>query len=134
MRLFELVSKKAFTLIEVMIAVMIVSVVIAALFKLQGDTNHLFKEIQKNQKESSYATFLLWNRTYGFNKSNLNLYRLVDNFDLDDDLRRELKNIKAEIIYTKQENLEVDDLTFEIGTTRLHTQDFDLSFKRIQLR
>jgi len=76
-----------------MVAVMIVSVVIASLLKLRGDTNHLFMQIQKSQKESTTGTFLLWNRNYGLNKSNTNLYRLVEDFNIDDDLRRELINV-----------------------------------------
>ena len=110
---------------------MIVSVVIAALFKLRGDTNHLFTKIQQEQKKSSYATLLLWNNDYGLNKESINLYRLVDNFDLDDDTRRELKAIKAKIQYTKIKSIDLDTIVVEIGKTEFSFQDFDITFNRV---
>jgi hypothetical protein len=119
---------------EVMVAVMIVSVVIAALLKLRGDTSHLFMQMQKSQKESSIATFLLWNRDYGLDKSSTNLYSLVENFDIDDALRRELKNVKVEIKYQRVKTIEMDMLIFEIGKTELSTKDFDISLNRVILR
>jgi len=134
MRRYVLGSKKAFTLIEVMVAVMIVSVVIAALFKLRGDTNHLFSNLQKRERQNGIATFLLWNRDYGLQKSDTNLFRLVDNFDMDDDLRRELKSLKTEIIYKRVETLELDSLTLEIGKTNLHSKAFDIYLDRVTLR
>ena len=134
MKRFVLVYRKAFTLIEVMVAVMIVSVVIAALLKLRGDTNHLFMQIQQSQKQSTTGTFLLWNRNYGLDDSSTNLYRLVENFDIDDDLRRELKNIKVEIKYKRIKDIELDMMTFEVGETELYSEDFDINFNRVLLR
>ena len=134
MRRFVLGYRRGFTLIEVMVAVMIVSVVIAALLKLRGDTNHLFTQIQKNQQHSSMATLLLWNRQYGLQKSSTNLYNLVDTFDLDDDLRRELKNVKATITFDRVKTIEVDMLTFEIDDTAFQSKDFDIHYNRVILR
>ena len=116
-----------------MVAVMIVSLVIAALFKLRGDTNHLFLKVQEEQKLSSYATLLLWNTNYGFTNDDLNLYRLVENFDLDDDLRRELKKIKAKIEYKKIKTLELDTLRLEIGESDFSFKGFDSRFHRVRL-
>jgi len=113
---------------------MIVSVVIAALLKLRGDTNHLFMQIQQSQKQSTTGTFLLWNRNYGLDDSSTNLYRLVENFDIDDDLRRELKNIKVEIKYKRIKDIELDMMTFEVGETELYSEDFDINFNRVLLR
>jgi len=126
--------KKAFTLIEVMIAVMIVSIVIAALFKLRGDTNHLFSRIQQEQKKSTYATLILWNDKYGFNKEDINMYRLVDNFELDNDTRRELKNIKAKVRYSKIKSIDLDTLVIEIGKTELLFDNIDIHFNRVITR
>jgi len=134
MRRFVLGYRRGFTLIEVMVAVMIVSVVIAALLKLRGDTNHLFTQIQKNQQHSSMATLLLWNRQYNLQKSSTNLYNLVDTFDLDDDLRRELKNVKATITFDRVKTIEVDMLTFEIDDTAFQSKDFDIHYNRVILR
>lgn len=117
-----------------MIAVMIVSLVIAALLKLQGNTNHLFNRLQSDQRRSSYATLLLWNPTYGLNKSQGTLYRLVDNFDMDDELRRELKKSKFNIEYKKLQTLEIDNLILEVGKTHFSCENLDIYFNRVHLR
>ena len=114
-----------------MVAVMIVSIVIAALFKLRGDTNHLFSKIQEQQKGSAYATLLLWNKNYGYNKEQLNLYRLVENFDLDDDLRRELKNTKVKINYHKIKTIDLDTSSLEVGKTEFSFKEYDIEFNRV---
>lgn len=117
-----------------MIAVMIVSIVIAALFKLRGDTNNLFTQIQQNQKYKTYTTLLLWERDYGFHKKSLNLYRFVENFTIDDDLRRELKEIKIDLKYTKLKSIDLDTQKLEVGRTDFHFQNFELYFNRVILR
>jgi len=111
---------------------MIVSIVIAALFKLRGDTNHLFLKVQKEQKMRSYASLLLWNSTYGFSKDDINLYRLVEDFDLDDDTRRELKAIKAKIRYEKLKSIDLDTLVIEVGKTEFSFKDFDITLNRVK--
>ena len=129
-----MVFKKAFTLIEVMVAVLIVSVVIAALLKMQGDTNYLFEKLEKVQNKSHYASFLLWNRTYGLDTSNTDLYRLVnlsDTFRIDDDARKILKNTKLTIDYKRLKTLDGDGVSFEIGRTRMKAKDFEIDFNRI---
>ena len=124
--------KKAFTLIEVMVAVMIVSVVIAALLKMRGDTNHLFSKMKQSQNGSHYATFLLWNRNYGFENEKANLYRLVSEFDVDDDTRRYLKGVEVTLSYEKLETMESDDVTFEVGRSEIKAKDFDISLYRVR--
>jgi prepilin-type N-terminal cleavage/methylation domain-containing protein len=127
-----LVSKKAFTLIEVMVAVMIVSVVIGALLKMQGNTNHLFLKMKQMQDSSHFATFLLWNPDYGLSSEKTNLYRLVSEFDLDDDVRRYLKSVAIELSYDKIETIESDDVSFEIGKSEMKSEDFDIALHRIR--
>jgi prepilin-type N-terminal cleavage/methylation domain-containing protein len=134
MKRFVLGFKRGFTLIEVMIAVMIVSVVIAAIFKLRGDTNHLFFKIKEHQQESSMATLLLWNTKYGLQNDDPTLYQLVEEFDIDDDLRRELKKIKSDIHYKRVDTIESDNLNIEIGRTEFSSKHFDFNFNRVQLR
>jgi len=129
-----LVFKKAFTLIEVMVAVVIVSVVIAALFKMRGDTTYLFSKLEMMQKSNHYATFLLWNRAYGLDRSDTNLYRLLDmagDFDLDDDARKELKKIKVSLDYKRIETIDEDGITFEIGRSKMQAKDFQINLIRV---
>ena len=131
-----MVSRRAFTLIEVMVAVMIVSVVIASLLKLQGNSSHMLMKLQQNQNNNHFTTFLLYNRDYGLQKHSqkLNLYRLVDNFDMDDDLRRELKSINATIKYKQIRKIDLDTTTIEGGETKLSMPHFNTSLIRVTIQ
>jgi prepilin-type N-terminal cleavage/methylation domain-containing protein len=129
-----LVSKKAFTLIEVMVAVLIVSLVIGAMIKMRGDMNHIFIKMQENQNSIQYATFLLWNKKYSLDNSHTTLYNLLDEFDLDDNLRRKLKEQKVDVEYKRLEDIELEMNVFEIGRTRLRGSDFALEFERVRLQ
>jgi len=141
--------RKAFTLIEVMVAVMIVSVVIAALLQMRGNTNHKFIQLKKIVKENQYNSFLISvDDKYGFESSSIDLYRLADNFDLESDLRRKLKSIKTKVTYEELEVLDSGDFSddkeegessasgiiFEIGKTSLESDDFSLSLMRVKIQ
>ena len=148
-------GRNAFTLIEVMVAVMIVSVVIAALLQMKGNTNHKFIQLKKIVTENQYNTFLISvDDKYSFETSNIDLYRLVDNFDLENDLRRKLKSIKTKVSYEKlyvfdsgdfNDDSEEDeegeegenggiDIIFEIGKTSLESEEFSLSLMRVKIQ
>jgi len=145
-------NRKAFTLIEVMVAVMIVSVVIAALLQMQGNTNHKLIQLKKTVKENQYSSFLISvDDKYGFESSSLDLYRLADNFDLESDLRRKLKSIKTKVSYEELDVLDSSDFSddsdeseegessasgiiFEIGKTHLESEEFSLSLMRVKIQ
>jgi prepilin-type N-terminal cleavage/methylation domain-containing protein len=129
-------KKRGFTLIEVMVAVMIVSVVIAALWQMRGDASTKFSTLQKMQTLNPYATFLLANSDkYGFEKSTTNMKSLVDDFDLESDLRRQLKNIKVHIRYDILNNLDSNDsMMLEIGTTTMELDKGTISLIRMRLQ
>jgi prepilin-type N-terminal cleavage/methylation domain-containing protein len=117
-----MISKKGFTLIEVMISVMIVSVVIASLLQMNANNVNIFKNLKSQSKTDQYLTFLIDNQKYGFNNDeNIPLYRLLEDFDLDDDFRRELK--KQEITIKYQELDSIDFSEFEAQEDV--TQDLD---------
>ena len=149
------VSKSAFTLIEVMVAVMIVSVVIAALIQMRGDTSNKFIGIKKMMQTNQYNSFLLsQSDKYGFEESNINLYRLVDDFDLESDLRRRLKSIKLKVDYKELDTIdtaEFDDsakpsedgeevqtdttgIVFEIGKSILKSDNFSTNLMRVRIQ
>ncbi len=110
---------------------MIVSVVIAALLKLRGDSSHMLTQIQQRQQKSDIASFLLWNRKYTLDDSHITLYNLVEDFDLDDDVRRKLKTDKIDIRYNKIDSIELEGMVIEMGTTELLQKDFDLVLQRV---
>lgn len=148
-------SKNAFTLIEVMVAVMIVSVVIAALLQMRGDTSNKFIGIKKMMQTNQYNSFLLsQSDKYGFEESNIDLYRLVDDFDLESDLRRRLKSIKLKVDYEELDTIdtaEFDDsakpsedgeevqtdttgIVFEIGKSILKADNFSTNLMRVRIQ
>ena len=144
-------SKKAFTLIEVMIAVMIVSIVIMALIQMYANNTHLFLSYKNQTKINQYSSFLIANKNYGYEDKTITMYDLVRDFKLHDDLRRELKDIKIEVAYIEldridlgeseigeYENIESEttqapDMILEIGKTILRTDDSSSSLLRFKL-
>ncbi len=136
-------SKKAFTLIEVMVAVMIISVVIMALLEMQGNASHMFLRFDKQLKISQHASFFLSNKDYGFDKKSIDLDDLLSDFSVEDELRRELKNIKVKIDYKKTEVFDMSEsdddeassgLVLEIGKTILKVDDSSATFMRFRLQ
>jgi hypothetical protein len=93
-------------------------------------------KLQQNQNNNHFTTFLLYNRDYGLQKHSqkLNLYRLVDNFDMDDDLRRELKSINATIKYKQIRKIDLDTTTIEVGETELSLPHFNTSLMRVTIQ
>jgi len=138
-------SKKAFTLIEVMVAVMIISVVIIALLEMYANNTHIFKSLKKQTSVNQYASFFISNENYGFKKDELYIYNMLNNFDFKTDLRQDLKQMKAKIIYQKidvikydsvdSNNLEQDSsIAFEIGKTVLKLDKESVAFIRFKIQ
>jgi len=151
--------RKGFTLIEVMVAVMIVSIVIAALLKVQGNSSNKLIQLQKMMKTTQYSSFLLANsQKYGFESTTTNMADILDDFKLEDSLRRKLKTIKIDISYDQLDTLDSSDfsnddqtaqdqtiqddtndaqqgqnLILEIGKTVLKSDKFTNSLVRVQV-
>lgn len=141
--------RTAFTLIEVMVAVMIVSVVIAALLQMRGDTNNKLFQLKKTMQTNQYSSFLISNsEKYAFEDSKIDMKRLVDEFELESDLRVQLKAMKTEIEYEELQTIDTNELDenedeettvnsgiiFEIGRTTLRTKDFSGALLRVRLQ
>ena len=127
-------NRRAFTLIEVMVAVMIVSVVIGAIINLRGNTSNLLMQIKKDEKSLQYASFLPWSKENGIDSARTNLYRLSEDVDIDDELRKKLKASPVKIEYKTVRSYEMENTTFEIGVTTLKSKDFEISLERIILQ
>ena len=121
---------------------MIVSVVIAALLQMRGNTSQQFFGIQKSMKTDQYSSFLLSvGDKYGFETSHMNMNRLVEEFDLESDLRRRLKAIRVELKYKELETRDMSEsdensssFIFELGESVLKTEEFTNSLIRIRLQ
>ncbi len=101
--------RSAFTLIEVMVAVMIISVVILALLNMQGNSSFIFSKLTKDAQVNQYASFFISNTDYGFENKNVRMDALVKEFDVENKLRRELKNVKVEVIYQELEKIDMQE-------------------------
>jgi len=134
---------------EVMVAVVIVSVVIAALLQMQGNKNHKLFNIKEMMKSNQYNSFLLsLSDKYGFESSKMDMKRLVDEFELESDLRRRLKGMKLELDYEELTTIDTSELDassdlnetsntsliFEIGKTTLKTKDFTTQVIRVKIQ
>jgi len=147
--------KAAFTLIEVMVAVVIISVVIMAFIKLFANNSHIFSTLDEKSKNNQYLSFLISPSDYGLENKEIVLYDLVQEFDVEDALRRDLKNIKVKLVYQELETIDMGEydsiseseiqeenkeekiassMVFEIGKTVLKIQNTSVSMLRIRVQ
>lgn len=149
-------ARSAFTLIEVMVAVMIISVVILALLQMFANNTHIFSQLTKQAKINQYASLFLANPDYGFETKRVSLDDLVSDFKVNDALSSELKNSKVEIVYQKVKQIDMSEyqdkdklelskenkkenetvnsnIIFEIGKTVLKTDNSSIALLRLRL-
>jgi len=134
-------AKKAFTLIEVMVSVMIISVVIMALLEMKSNSSHILSLLKKQIDTTQYISLLIANKDYGYEDKSIRLDALIKEFDVDDNLRRKLKNIKAKIIYNEIETIDLSEdengsssMLLEIGESLVKTDKFSTKIYRIRLQ
>jgi len=152
-------TRSAFTLIEVMVAVMIISVVIAALIQMNGNSSAIFQKVKKDSGIGQYSSFLIGAKNYGFEDSRITLDKLTQNFTFtyDSQLRLQLRNEKANIIYTELDSIDMSEfdadkstlddiqetdkekkvnssLVFEIGRSTLKLNGSSTSLIRLRLQ
>ena len=156
-------ERKAFTLIEVMISVLIISTVIMALITMNGNNTHIFSSFKKQAKINQYASFFISNKEYGFENNSVDLDDLVSEFDVEDELRKKLKELKVAVIYQIVDEIDMSDfeeseededtqeeipddssdeepkkvsssLVIEIGKTTLKVKDSSVSLLRIKVQ
>ena len=153
-------TSHGFTLLEVLVAVMIIAVVIGSLIQLFANNSNTFASIPQRILHTNTTSLLLGNEVYGFQKAKTDLAELVKDFKIDDDLRRKLKNIKAEIVYSEVTTIDFGDASesiaeeassktggetlvkdaadvsnsLEIGRTTLKIKDQSSSFVRIKFQ
>lgn len=147
--------RKGFTLMEVMIAVMVISIVIGVLLQLFSNNTTLFSSMRGHSELCMRSSLLIGNTDYGYENKKVNLADLVQEFDIDDDLRRKLKKYKAEITYTPVKILDTRELdsvdedimpyleehqnnaqevTMEIGRSSFQMDEFQTAYLRLKLQ
>lgn len=108
-------NSHGFTLIEVLVAVMIIAVVIGALIQLFATNSHTFSSVHQKILHTNRTTLLLGNNVYGLENKSVDLAELVKDFNLDDDLRRLLKKEKVKILYTEVTSIDFDEAAESIA-------------------
>lgn len=135
--------RKAFTLLEVMVAVLIISIVIMALLQMRGHSAHIFSSLTQKLEINQYLSFLVSNDDYGFEQDSLTADRLLKDFDVERGLRQNLKKVKIDLIYQELESIDLDEqdddnpssgMIFETGKTILKTDRSSVSLPRIRLQ
>jgi len=104
-----------FTLIEVLVAVMIIAIVIGALIQLFATNSHSFSSVHQKILHTNKTTLLLGNAVYGLENKSVDLAELLKDFNLDNDLRRLLKKEKVEILYTEVTSIDFDEAAESIA-------------------
>lgn len=137
-----------------MVAVLIISVVILALMQMYGNYSHIFSTLKQKTKVTAYGSFFLSNRDFGFERKSISLDELVSDFKVEDELRRELKDKKIELIYQELEQIDMSkfdasndeedepeekpevnaDMIFEIGKSILKVDESSVAMLRLQIK
>lgn len=135
--------RKAFTLLEVMVAVLIISIVIMALLQMRGHSAHIFSSLTQKREINQYLSFLVSNNTYGFEQDTITADKLLQDFDIERDLRQRLKNVKVDLLYQELDPIDLtenddenlsSDIIFETGKTILRTDRSSVFLPRIRLQ
>jgi prepilin-type N-terminal cleavage/methylation domain-containing protein len=142
-------KRSGFTLIEVMVSVVIISTVILALLELISNSSHIFSILNKKSQSNQYISLLIANKDYGHEDKKATMYDLVREFDIESELRRELKSQKIKILYQELETIDMSEsqevesdeaaasssgMVFEIGRTIIQMPESSASLLRIKLQ
>jgi prepilin-type N-terminal cleavage/methylation domain-containing protein len=102
-------TNKAFTLIEVLVSVVIVSFVVIGALKIEGKNNQMSNYLQKRARAELDNSLFLTDKVQRYDKSKKNAYDLlVDDFQINDDESRQLlKSIEKTINITEAEPIPV---------------------------
>jgi prepilin-type N-terminal cleavage/methylation domain-containing protein len=117
--------KRAFTLIEVMVSVMIISTVIIALLQIKANNTNILDTLKTKNSSQQYISLLIENKNYGYENKTITMDKLVDDFNIDNQLRQKLKTINTKIIYNKLDDIRLSDnnstssIRLEIGESIL---------------
>jgi prepilin-type N-terminal cleavage/methylation domain-containing protein len=148
--------RKGFTLIEVMVSVVIITVVIAAMLQLFSNNSHFFSQFKTKMDLAWSSTLLLYQDKIGFEDDEIALEDLLKKYNIDDEFRRDVKDMKAHIKYQKISTIDTseidmnesieeslaqndrslensDGVVFEIGKTSFKIGDQSNSFLRLKL-
>lgn len=100
-------NRAGFTLIEVMVSVLIISTVVMALYSMSANSGFIYTKSIQDMKTNGYLSFLVANKNYGFDNISLDLDRLLEGYELENELRKELKATKVSILYEELQTIDM---------------------------
>ena len=144
-------AKEGFTLIEVMVAVMIISVVIMAMIEMYANNTHIFSLLKEKTKITHYSSFIISNNDIETKSQKQTLYDLVSEFPMEDELRRSLKKVEVTTLYQELDSIDLSsfeeksedetsseersaNMTLYVGKTVLKFKNDSLSLLRLKLQ
>jgi len=96
--------------------------VIMALLQMNANNTHIFSQV-KNQETATQYLSLLVGTKYGFDNEKISLEELVSDFNLDDDVRRELKHTQIQTSYETLQS--IDTSMFDEENNEEETEDIE---------
>jgi len=123
--------KKGFTLIEIMVAVVIVMIATFSVLNLSSNTKYLFNLITKNNEFSLKASILV------NEKKSSNLYENLIDFNItNDDIIHTLKKEKlyVKIIQDSKEELKEFSLLKEIKKIKIYNKTNQLTVYEVDIK
>lgn len=87
--------KQAFSLMEIIIATILLSVVMLSLFQIKSNNIFILEKSKKSKEQNEYLSLIMDSKEYSKRNENIYLSRYL-NIE-DDNLRRELKQIKIKV-------------------------------------
>ncbi|GAB6075065.1 type II secretion system protein [Nautilia lithotrophica] len=124
--------KKAFTLIEIMISVVIVFIIMGVVLEVTSNVKHLFL-INKD-----YNTFVYKSSVAIFGNGK-NIYEKVKDFDIRNDkiihvLKRDKINVKKELDYSMNENINNKNVNVSINKIKVYNNNHQVIYYSVDIK
>ncbi len=107
--------KKSFTLMEVLIATTLLSVVMLSLFQVKSNNIFILEKSEELEKQNMYLNLVMDSKEYS--KRNENRYFDKLFYIKDDDIRREFKQVKVKVKDTVLDETihKVESISFKVS-------------------
>jgi prepilin-type N-terminal cleavage/methylation domain-containing protein len=125
-------KSKAFTIVEVLVAVIILASVATALFQISINSKNNFTFYQKKFEYENLSSLALFSKTL----SNSNLYEQIrTRYNIkDDDFRRKLKSIKLKAKSKEVSVQKLDEISFKIDQIQIFSENGSSIYYEIGLK
>ncbi len=118
-------GKKAFSLMEIIIATALLSVVMLSLYKVKANNIFILEKSKKSKEQNDYLNLAMDSKEYS--KRNVNIY-LDKYFNIKyDDIRREFKKVKIKV---KDQMLNTNTKKIDAFTLKVSTFKTNYSFEK----